>query len=378
MDSTSYQPVSAAHPGETVLDYLEAFGWSQRELSRRCGLTAKTISEICSGKASISTATAFAFEKVLGRPAHFWMNLQCKYDEIAARNIEAQTSKGWHSWAQQFPIKEMRDRGWIYPTGGHFSSDVLEILRFLGVSSPDSWNSVWKESRVSYRQTRKFSTNDYAISAWVRAVELIAEQIEVREYNKKELVDSLQVIRSITRLRVDEGFEKVRLVLAQCGVAFVWEPALAKTGISGCTRWLNADRALVAISLRYKSDDQIWFTLFHELGHVLLHKAKHNFIMDNADDNLTDNVVDPEMQLFEDEANRFASNTLIPADLLNKFISFGIFSNESIHEFAEAIDISPGVVVGRLQREGLLESHQGNRLKQRVDWSFNSSEARLL
>jgi HTH-type transcriptional regulator/antitoxin HigA len=57
MDSaqkTGFVPHAVPHPGEMVLEYLEFYGWSQRDLARRTGLTPKTISEICNGKAPIT------------------------------------------------------------------------------------------------------------------------------------------------------------------------------------------------------------------------------------------------------------------------------------------------------------------------------------
>ena len=369
MDNQIYTPVSVAHPGETILDYLDEFGWSQRDLSRRTGITTKTISEICNGKAPVSPATSLALEKVLGRPAHFWINLQSKFDEIRARSLEMKRSSEWVAWAKQFPIKEMKKRGWIKSEKNSPELDAIEILRFLGVSSPDSWDAVWDAFQIAYRQTRKFKTSNFAVSAWVRAIELEADQIDVQKFNGKLLKNLINELRYITRIPIDEGLGKVQSILSTCGVAFVCVPALSQTGISGCTRWLGSTKVIVALSLRYKTDDQIWFTLFHELGHVFNHRKDHTFILDNADQTLTDNVVDPEMQRLEDEANRFAADTLIPAHLLKKFISFGVFNNESIYDFAEAIGISPGVVVGRLQHEGFLAHHEGNKLKQKAEWS---------
>ena len=69
------------HPGDAVVEYLESRQWTQTDLARRTGISPKTISEICSGKAPITTNTALAFEKVLGRPAHFWLSLQHRFDE---------------------------------------------------------------------------------------------------------------------------------------------------------------------------------------------------------------------------------------------------------------------------------------------------------
>ena len=374
MASYIYEPKSVAHPGDTVLDYLDHFGWSQRELSRRSGLSTKNISEICSGKAPISAMTSLAFERVFGRPAHFWMNLQARFDEMRVRNEEASKSQDWNDWLKQFPVAEMRERGWISGQDRATSDDVSQVLSFLGVSSPKSWDTVWSTSKVAYRQTRMFKTSEQAVSVWVRAAEMFADELHVLEYNEAKLLHSLDDLRRCTRLPIDEAFTKVQSILADCGVAFVWVPALKHTGISGCTRWIGTKKVILALSLRYKSDDQIWFTFFHELGHILLHRKEHAFILDNADESLLDGIVNPEMQKMEDEANRFAADTLIPAQLLTKFISFEVFTNDIIYDFAEAVEIAPGIVVGRLQREGLLQAHQGNLLKQRVDWTFTSEE----
>src|SRR5438477_6477429 len=82
----------AVHPGEIVSEYVEFHGWTQRDLARRTGLTPKTISEICNGKAPVMPATALALEKLLRRPTALWLNLQRQYDEMEARNREPHKS----------------------------------------------------------------------------------------------------------------------------------------------------------------------------------------------------------------------------------------------------------------------------------------------
>jgi hypothetical protein len=114
----------------------------------------------------------------------------------------------------------------------------------------------------------------------------------------------------------------------------------------------------------------MWFTFFHELGHVLLHRRRRSFILDNAAEDLSDRIVDPQMQKDEDEANRFSADTLIPPDALAVFIKKSDFGNDAIHAFSEVLGIGPGLVVGRLQFEGLLAPHQGNKLKQHLGWQL--------
>ena len=99
-------------------------------------------------------------------------------------------------------------------------------------------------------------------------------------------------------------------------------------------------------------------------------RQKHYFIIDNADTDLSDSVVDPEMQGLEEEANQFAAETLIPSEMFSEFVRKKLFTNDSIHKLAETLGVGPGIIVGRLQHEGLLAWHEGNALKQRLDWEL--------
>lgn len=367
--ATLLRPATVSHPGEVVVDYLEFHGWAQRDLARRTGLTPKTISEICNGKGPISPQTALAFEKVLQRPAHFWLNMQRQYDEAEARQQDLAKSAQWIDWAHKFPLKEMKKLGFLNQN----KSDVEALLSFLGVSSPESWNTVWGTCNVAYRQTRKFTKSVESISAWVRGTELLAAEIQTADYNEQLLRQSIGELRLLTRTRAEDAVEAVQIICAAAGVAVVLVPELPHTEISGCARWLSDKKALVALTLRYKYDDQMWFTFFHELGHILLHRKKQSFVLDNAADDLSDRVIDPEMQRYEAEANQFAGDTLIPPAMLAEFLRNDVFTNDSIHEFAEAAGIGPGIVVGRLQFERILKPHQGNALKQRLGFRIEDA-----
>ena len=249
-------------------------------------------------------------------------------------------------------------------------SDADTLLNFFGVASPESWDSVWKASAVAYRQTRALKTREESIAAWVREAEIVAKGLEVAEFDEQRLRSSLEELRQLTRTRAEEIMDPLQRICAGVGVAVVLVPELRNTGISGCARWLTDKKALVGLTLRYKTDDQLWFTFFHELGHILLHKNKRSFVVDNAAEDLTDRIVDPEMQQYEAEASRFSADTLIPPRALTDFIKKRVFTNESIHHFAEVVGVGPGIVVGRLQHDGVLETHQGNALKQKLNWRF--------
>ena len=207
-----------------------------------------------------------------------------------------------------------------------------------------------------------------SISAWVRETELVASEIETEKFDEAVLWSIMDDLRQLTTERVDEAMGTVQVLCAKAGVAVVCVPELPNSGISGCARWLSDTKALVGLTLRYKTDDQLWFSFFHELGHLLLHKKMRSFVLDNAADNLFDRIVDPEMEKYETEANQFAANTLIPPASLAEFIRRETFSNDDIYDFAEAVGVSPGIVVGRLQYMGILAAYQGNALKQKLGW----------
>ena len=361
------QPSAVPHPGEMVDEYLEFNGWSQRDLARRAELTPKTISEICNGKAPITPPTALAFEKVFGRPARLWLDFQRRYDEAKARTKESARFLEWTGWLHRFPLKEMRKRKFALPEG---CSDIDALLSFFGVSSPESWRAVWDAYSVAYRQTHAFKIREESVAAWVREVEIQAKAFTLGDFDGELFISSLPDIKRLSRRRVNGAtISALQETCGKFGVAVVIVPELPNTGISGCARWLTDTKAVVGLTLRYKTDDQLWFTLFHELGHVYLHRNRRSFVVDNAAEDLTDRFVDPEMQVFESEANTFSADALIPAGELGEFLRRREFTSKSIYEFAERVGVAPGIVVGRLQHDRILKPHQGNAFKQLLKWT---------
>ena len=138
-------------------------------------------------------------------------------------------------------------------------------------------------------------------------------------------------------------------------------PSLPKLAISGATRWLGPDKAVIQLSLRHRTDDQLWFSMFHEGHHVLKHKTAAIFI-----DAAPDQDGDPA----EQEADRFARDTLIPPGDYARLVARGRPTLAQIRTFAREVGVSPGIVIGRLQFEQVLPYADGNALKVRLSWDF--------
>ncbi|MBM2837538.1 MAG: hypothetical protein HW415_163 [Deltaproteobacteria bacterium] len=70
----------------------------------------------------------------------------------------------------------------------------------------------------------------------------------------------------------------------------------------------------------------------------------------------------------EVEANRYAANFPIPPAELKRLPKSANISKKAIVSFAKEVGVSPGIVVGRLQHEGVLKRSYCNELKQSFEW----------
>jgi len=289
--------------------------------------------------------------------------------------MDIQSSMEPTQWSQIFPLKDMRKLQFSLPEG---KSDIEVLLKFFGVQSPDAWHTRWSNYAVAFRQTKKFDfrSEELVVAAWVREAEIIADQIPLEEFDEAKLRASLDVLRRLTREDIDTALDQAQKICSSCGVALVLVPELPGTRISGCARWLTDSHAMIGLTPRYKSSEQLWFTFFHELAHILLHRHQQLFVVDNAADEMGDDVVDSAMLKYEEEADRFAADVLIPPAELAKLPLHNPdeLTNELIQDFAKSIEIHPGIVIGRLQHDGVLGYWQGNKLKQPLNWGFISEE----
>lgn len=276
-------------------------------------------------------------------------------------------------WSRRFPLKAMKKFQFTLAEG---VSDAEALLDFFDVRSPDAWRSKWDAQPVAFRQTQVFDAQKEAVSAWVREAEIEAAKLKLADFDEDRLRSSLEQLRRLTRKKVGEALEEATAICSRAGVALVLVPELPGTRISGCARWLNEKHALIGLTIRYKTDDQLWFTFFHEVAHILLHRGLQTFVIDNAAKEMGDEVVDSNMAKYEEEADRFSVDTLIPPTALAEFLRLHgkTLTSEEIYDFAEAIGIGPGIVIGRLQHDKLLEHWQGNEFKQNLDWGFTPEE----
>jgi len=356
VEAMLYNPDYIVPPGEVLEDYLEAHSMSQAELADRLGVHKKTVNEIARAKAPITTEMTLKLEKVFQRPAYFWANLEAQYREGKARAEEAKRLEENLGWLKDIPLKRMIDFGWIEKCAAK-TDQLKEVLGFFGVASREQWQDIWQNHQVAYRQSQAYEAHAEAVSAWLRQGEILARRIACGEFNREGFIQILNGARAWTREPAEVFQGKLIERCAADGVAVVFVPELPKAGVSGATRWIGG-KAVIQLSLRYKRADQLWFTFFHEAGHILKHGRKLVFLEGNG--------MEGEK---EQEANDFAANHLIPPKHWREFASIGDYSNPRIVQFADYLGIAPGIVVGRLQREKLLPFNKGTQLFMRLEWA---------
>lgn len=357
MARTEYRPDYVSPPGETLLEALEERGMTQADLAQRTGRPKKTINEIVKGKAAIRPETALQFERVLGIPATFWNKREQQYREALARLEDEQRLKSWKDWLKELPVKQMIAHGWVQRCEDK-AQQVLELLKFFGVASPDAYHAVFDQEVVAFRKAGASTIDQGATAAWLRQGEIEASEIDCASYDERTFREALQQIRALTTEPPEVFQPEVVRLCAAAGVGVVFVRELPRTGICGATRWLTPTKALLQLSLRYKSDDQLWFSFFHEAGHILLHRKRELFVELGSGGNGD-----------EEEADEFSRNLLIPLLDWRRFArSDQYYARADIAAFAEEIGVAPGIVVGRLQHEGLIPFSHCNDLKRRFAW----------
>jgi HTH-type transcriptional regulator / antitoxin HigA len=254
----------------------------------------------------------------------------------------------------------MASRGWIKP-----HSDRVELLRevltFFGLAVPGAWNDVWEQARraTALRQGKSPGVNFGVVAVWLRKGEIRGRSLECKPYDQVAFRAALDSLRTLTTVRPEKFCSEIQARCATAGVAVAFVPELPRLKIFGAARWLSPEKALIQLSLYYKREDQLWFSFFHEAAHILFHGRRAIFVDFHAG----------ERDKHENEANRFASDHLIPAAAYAGFVARGHFSESAVQTFAKQVGIAPGIVVGRLQHDEEIGFKNLAYLRRRVGWS---------
>jgi len=357
-----FTPDWISPPSDTITDILEERDWTQVEFAKRMGMSKKHTNLMLNAKAPITYDTALKLESVIGSTAKFWLNREAQYRESLARKEELKKLNDWNDWVHKFPVRDLMNKGFLQNKRIDSKNKpyiVKELLRLFKVASPKEWESRYGNMQVAFRRTKEEQSDIGAITSWIRLGEISAEQRDGPKYDRNKFVRSLDAIRKLTKLSPKEFEPELQKLCCDSGVVLVFIPSIKNAHVSGVARWLNPHKPLIQLSSYGKYNDRFWFTFFHEAAHILLHN-KNNVFLDEFDHS---RLYSQE----EIEADKWASDHLIPEKYTPEFLA--LTNRVAVLAFAKKLDIHPGIVVGRLQHEGIIDYSRMVDLKEKFDSS---------
>lgn len=347
------------HPGETISDLITDRNISQKELAQRLGVSEAFLSDVINGKKDISKTLAKGLEYVFGVSSTFWLNLQANYDsELLSLEEENTVKEEEKETLKELSgvVSNLKKRGLISNKSSKIQT-IIELRKYLGVSNLVSLASICPSG--AFRMSQKANINQYVLGAWLC---LCKKQISSRKIDsvfKMENVERLITSLKEAMLSPNRDFEKSLYDLfSQYGIAFSIIRNFRGAPVQGYISRKEDGTYQMVLTIRGASADIFWFSLFHELGHIV-----------NGDISRSGTFIDTSYDRTREEAaDRFARDSLIDSDAYEMFVSNGSFTFASISDFSKKQNIPPYIVIGRLQKEELIPWSRFQDKKPKLKW----------
>lgn len=347
-----FSPDRVSPPGDTIIDLMDEHGLTDEELSKKIGLSVVKGQELLRGNIHLNESIASRLQDIFNVSVDFWLKREGVYRE----HIEYLDTLN-KNWLDALPVKDMVEFGWI-PRASTRSLKLKYCLDFFGINSVNDFEHKINTDKplVAFRKSFSLKTVPMADLAWIIKAKKISESDKCDFWDKEVLKGSIPNIRKLSNEPdVKKFIPQLKEIFSRAGVSFIVLPTPSGCRASGATCFFEPNRATLIVSFRYLTDDHFWFTLFHEIGHLILHDAISIRIEGET-----------ELSSHEElEADQFALNTLIPNPFQNQIKKFGVKNWKEIVRVARKIGVSKGIVLGHLQHIGNIPYSHLNRLKVR-------------
>jgi len=343
-------------PGAFIKEELETRNWRQEDLAEILGLSLKSVNLLIKNKQSITVKTAKLLGKAFGQAPQYWLNLDANYRLRLSDFEELENRANLYAKIYNYmPIQEMIRKGWIEK---YDNPDELRSLvcRFWKIKKLD-FKFLEAVELPALRKSEAYSQfNKFYAYAWFNMAKRCAEIFAADKYFKGELRELVSEYTNYTLLKT--GPQKLIRDLNCIGVKFLVLHHLQKTYIDGAA-FCDKANPVIVYTLRYNRIDNFWFTIAHEIAHILLHlKSRDDFFIDNLC------LINTKK---EREANKFALKMIKAKEIIEYFRPYGKYISERrVRNCAEEIGVSEAIVVGVLQYNNMLSRRNLNRLKESV------------
>ena len=357
-DSSKFRPDWFSPPSDSIRYLMRRRTIPAYDLALHFRGGADTLRGLLEGTTPIDSEIAGTLANALGGTEYFWRTRQLNFEKALHRAVQRTPDNEADEWLSRIPAPGSKERH--RPSAGGREAELRRRLLFYNVCNIRSWDSRYSYFRdeTLFRKSHSYRTDSGAVSMWLRLGELESDLISTRPWHPDNLRDRLDSIRGLCKVsRPTRFLPKLRTLFAEAGIAMVVVPSPRGCPVSGASKLTSPDRAMILMSFRYRSDDQFWFTLFHEIGHLLLHGG--NTFVD-------DDIMTGEEQ-WEVEANEFATSCIIPGHRQQEFEDLEA-DYRSVMRFSVSISVSPGLIVGQLQHHGRIGYRRLNNLKRHWTW----------
>jgi len=347
------------HPGETLFELLENRNMKQKELALRTGFSEKHISEIINGKATITSKFAVSLEKVFDVSATFWLNLQANYDIelIDCEEFNTVSNEELSILAELKDITKYLKNIGLLAKNQSEENDVINLRKFLAVANLAVIPSL--QFNAAFRTSKSTQVNPYVLFTWIRLCEVLADDIKVSNtLSIQKLRNSIVHMKNVMYSETDCINDELREIFSECGIRFQIVKHFKGAPVHGFIEKTDADKMILFMTIRQAWADIFWFTLFHEIGHIVNEDIKTRF-------------VDYTFAETEEEvmADKFAQDVLLSPNAYSEFIATDDFSMDSIKKLAKKENVKPYIVIGRLQKEKRLSYKSYTPEKVRYKWA---------
>ena len=346
---------TVVHPGGAIRAKMEERGWTQLDLANIMGRPLQRVSDIITGKRQITPRTATELGAAFGTTAQWWMNQESAYRLSQINNKDLPTVSRRARLFALGPVNEMVKRGWLEQ-----SRDVAVLEhRFMQFVDADNLDVAPTFYAHAFRKSTPYHTDTPAQTLWLFRVRQLAGLVHAARYSDDRYEEIVEGLRKL--VPSPEEVRHVPRLLAEAGVRLVVVEPLKSTRVDGVCFWLADDAPVVAISMRYNRIDYFWHTLMHELAHL---RNQDGLANDRATIDVERERQSDSTLAHEREADSIATETLVPGDALENFISrlAPLYSSRAIRGFATTNGTHAGIVVGQLQHRGEVPYSQYRQL----------------
>lgn len=327
-------------PGYFIKEQMDLRHWIQEDLADVMGVSEKHLNKILKNNQPITLEIARLLSEVFDTSAQYWINIDTGYrlwleQERSEKEIAADF-KG--TIYERMPVNDMIKKGWLNPFE-NLDDLKNQVLEFWGWKKLD-FSVLDKQLPCLTRKSVAFNqfNASYALT-WYQKACNVATEIKVSKYNPNKLIALYEDLHSYT-IKTD-GINQFIRELNKAGVIFFVLPHLLKTYLDGAA-FYSGKNPVIVYTGRYHRIDNFWFTVAHEIAHILNH-------IDDETPFVLDNLKAGDINKMETEANKLAAEKLKHTQILSYLEPhLGYLTTTRVEECAAEYKIHPSIIIGKL------------------------------